>query len=114
MKKIGSRLPGCAMRFDQRDAKHAVLREGVFQHLPVARLENIKRKQRMRKKQSARQGHDRYLLGQNYRCSHAVDRFPFRKLSLLTKGQARSTVKMLSHRIQFRMREVVRATIALR
>jgi hypothetical protein len=32
--------------------------EGVFQHLPVAELEDVKRKQRVWKKQGAGQRHD--------------------------------------------------------
>jgi hypothetical protein len=54
--------------------------EGVFQHLPVAELEDVKRKQRVWKKQSARQRHDWQLLRQNYSCGHIVASFFVRYL----------------------------------
>jgi hypothetical protein len=40
--------------------------KGVFQHLPIAELEDIKWEQRVRKKQGAGQRHDWQLLRQNY------------------------------------------------
>ena len=67
MEKIFRRLPFWTTRFDQGHAEHTIVLERVFEHVPVARLENIKRQQRVRKKDRPRQRHHRYFIGQRYR-----------------------------------------------
>ena len=66
MKEIFRRVPLRAARLGQRDAKHSVMTERMIQHMAIARLENVKREQRMRKKHRARQRHHRQLLWQSY------------------------------------------------
>ena len=63
MKEIFRSVPFRTARLDQCDAKHAVALERVFEHLAITRLENIKRQQRMRKKDRTRQRHHRHFIG---------------------------------------------------
>src|SRR5215472_1367914 len=67
MKKIFRSMPFWTTRFDQCHAKHTIVLERVLEHVPVARFENIKRQQRVRKKHRPRQWHHRYFIGQSYR-----------------------------------------------
>src|SRR5206468_8569840 len=90
-----------------------MMSEGVLWHLPVARLEDVERKQRMRKEQSPGQRHDRYSFGQNDGCCHAAILY-FSKISALRKGQPGCAVKNTFAVIEFQRREVVRATFGLR
>ena len=91
-------------------AKHAMLLKRVLQHFAIARLENVKRQQRVRKKDSARQRHDGELLwqsnGSRHDCTASYkiyvspegksgpgegnDEFRMTKSELMTNGEARS------------------------
>ena len=64
MEKIIGRFPLVALRFDERHRKHPVLTQGVLEHLLVTRFEDVERQERVRKKQRARQRHDRDLVWQ--------------------------------------------------
>src|SRR5215472_4483402 len=66
MKEIFWRVPLRAARLDETNAKHAMTLKRVFQHIAIARLENVKREQSMRKKHRPRQRHHRQLLWQSY------------------------------------------------
>jgi hypothetical protein len=58
---LRSRLEDSPFRF--RDAKHAMSFEGPLQHRPIARLENVQRKQRMREKRRFRKHHHGRVCG---------------------------------------------------
>ena len=63
MEKILGRAPFRATRFNQRDAKHAIALERVFEHVAVAIFENVKRQQRVRKEDRPRQWHNWHFIG---------------------------------------------------
>src|SRR6266513_85122 len=66
MEKILRRAPLGTARFDQRYTKHAIALERVLEHVAVAVLENVKRQQRVRKKDRTRQRHHRHFFRQIY------------------------------------------------
>jgi len=66
MKEVFGCMPLGATRLYKRDAKHAMMAKRVIQHLAISRLEDIERKQRMRKEDRSRKRHHRQLFWQNF------------------------------------------------
>jgi hypothetical protein len=64
VEKIIGRFPLAALRLYERDRKHPVLAQGVFEHFLVTRFENVEGQKRMRKKQRAWERHYRDLTWQ--------------------------------------------------
>ena len=58
----GPRFPQL-LRIEARDGKEAVRAEHIAQHVPVARLKDVERHQRLRKKRHVGQRHDRHIVG---------------------------------------------------
>src|SRR5262249_8076046 len=66
VKKILRRVPFRAARLDQCDAEHAITLKRVLEHVAVARFEDVKRQQRVRKQDCAGQRHHRDFAWQIY------------------------------------------------
>src|SRR5688572_13547962 len=70
----GARLGG-QDRIEAGDGEEAVAREHIAQHLPVARLEDMQREQRLRKEDRFRQRHHRHRVG-HMQHFHAANETP--------------------------------------
>src|SRR6516225_6042032 len=60
-------MPFRTARLDQRDTEHSIALKRVFEHFAIARFEDVKRQQGVRKKDRARQWHHPYFSWQIYR-----------------------------------------------
>jgi hypothetical protein len=56
--KVRAAAPLLAFRPNESDAEHPVILQGAIEHVAKARLKNVERKERIRKEQDAREGHD--------------------------------------------------------